>query len=129
MDQTNSIVGLFQNMQDNPSSGGRGRHQKSPEMAFLKRASQMTGTGPWSVTKGKRNSIRSHENSRRYKVRSLNTRTVAQAQKQTVNRFEHNPYNQLVQQARHRVANKPSSTTTTTKTTTRRNDIQTGSLN
>ena len=93
MDQTNSIVGLFQNMQDNPSGGGRGRHQKSPEMAFLKRASQMTGTGPWSVTKGKRNSIRSHENSRRYKVRSLNTRTVAQAQKQTVNRFEHNPYN------------------------------------
>ena len=50
MDQTNNIVGLFQKMQNNPGGG----HQKSPEMTFLKRASQMTGTGPWSVTKGKR---------------------------------------------------------------------------
>uniref|UniRef100_A0A7M5WTI6 Uncharacterized protein n=1 Tax=Clytia hemisphaerica TaxID=252671 RepID=A0A7M5WTI6_9CNID len=47
MDQTNNIVDLFKNVQH-----GHGHH-KSPEMAFLKQASRMTGAGPWSVTKSK----------------------------------------------------------------------------
>ena len=59
MDQTNNIVGLFKNMQNN--GGGRGggqRHEKSPEMTFLKRAAKITGSGPWGVSKGKRAVIR-----------------------------------------------------------------------
>jgi len=46
MDQTNNIVNLFENIQKKNS-------RKSPEMAFLKQASKLTGTGPWSVTKDK----------------------------------------------------------------------------
>lgn len=83
MDQTNSIVGLFNNMQDNPNGG---RHQKSPEMAFLKQASQMTGTGPWTVTKGKLNYI--NNNLRIRKTRRNKIGMVARDQKRTMNGAE-----------------------------------------